>query len=96
MKMDRVLEELEEAAKKAGVTVQHDSLTGEGTGQGGLCKVKGQWRIIIDRKATPGEKVVVLAQALGSFDLEGVFLSPEVRELLVRYRVLAAPGGAGR
>jgi hypothetical protein len=95
MKMDRVLEELEEAAKKAGVTVQHDSLTGEGTGQGGLCKVKGEWRIIVDRKATPGEKVVVLAQALGAFDLEGVYLSPEVRELLARYRV-PAPGGAER
>ena len=76
MKMDRVWVELEEAAAKVGVTVQHDSLTGEGTGQGGLCKVKGEWRIIIDRKATPGEKVVVLAQALGGFDLEGLFLSP--------------------
>jgi len=96
MKMDRVLEELEEAAKKAGVTVQHDSLTGEGTGQGGLCKVKGEWRIIVDRKATPGEKVVVLAQALGAFDLEGVYLSPEARDLLARYRAPAAPGGAGR
>ena len=92
-KMDRVLVELEEAAAKVGVTVQHDSLTGEGTGQVGLCKVRGQWRIIIDRKATPGEKVVVLAQALGGFDLEGVFLSPEVRELLARYRP-AAPRGA--
>jgi hypothetical protein len=96
MKMDRVLVELEEAAKNAGVTVQHDSLTGEGTGQGGLCKVRGEWRIIIDRKATPGEKVVVLAQALGSFDLEGVYLSPEVRDLLARYRAPATPGGAAR
>ena len=96
MKMDRVLVELEEAATKVGVTVQHDSITGEGAGQGGLCKVKGQWRIIVDRKATPGEKVVVLAQALGAFDLEGVYLSPEVRDLLARYRVPAAPGGAGR
>lgn len=94
MKMDRVLVELEEAATKVGVTVQHDSITGEGAGQGGLCKVRGQWRIIIDRRATPGEKVVVLAQALGSFDLEGVFLSPEVRELLARYRPAASGGAA--
>ncbi len=94
MKMDRVLVELEEAATKIGVTVQHDSITGEGAGQGGLCKVKGQWRIIVDRKATPGEKVVVLAQALGAFDLEGVFLSPVTRDLLARYRPAAAPGGA--
>ena len=94
MKMDRLLEELEEAAKKAGVTVQHDSLTGEGTGQGGLCKVRGQWRVIVDRKATPGEKVVVLARALGPFDLEGVYLSPEARDLLARYRAPAEPGGA--
>ncbi len=95
MKMDRVLEELEEAATKLGVTVQHDSITGEGAGQGGLCKVKGQWRIIIDHRATPGEKVVILAQALGGFDLESVFLSPEARDLLARYRP-AAPGGAAQ
>ena len=84
MKLDRALAELEEAARKIGITVQHDHLTGEGASQGGLCKVKGSWRIILDRKAAPGEKVVVLAQALSSFDLEGVYLSPEVRELVER------------
>jgi hypothetical protein len=94
MKMDEILAELEATAAKVGVTVQHDSLTGEGTGQGGLCKVRGQWRIIVDRKATPGEKVVVLAQALGAFDLEGVFLSPVTRDLLARYRPAPKDGAA--
>jgi len=85
-RFDRALEELEAVAAKAGITVQIDSLTGEGMGQGGLCKVRGQWRVIIDRRASAGERVVLLARALAGFDLEGVFLSPEVRELLERYR----------
>jgi hypothetical protein len=92
MKFDRVLEELETAAEKAGITVQVDSLTGEGMGQGGLCKVRGQWRVIIDRRASAGERVVLLARALAGFDLEGLFLSPEARELLERHRPDAAGG----
>jgi hypothetical protein len=95
MKLDRVLAELEEAAKKVGVTVQHDVLTGAVGGQGGLCKVRGEWRIILDRKSTPGEKVVVLARALGSFDLESVFLSPEARDLLGRHRPPEPPAAGG-
>jgi hypothetical protein len=61
-------------------------MTGEGMGQGGLCKVRGQWRVIIDRRASPGERVVLLARALARFDLEDVFLSPEARELLDQHR----------
>ncbi|HEY3359010.1 MAG TPA: hypothetical protein VGQ83_37515 [Polyangia bacterium] len=95
MKFDRVLEELEAAADKAGVKVQYDALSGEGMGQGGLCKVRGQWRVIIDRRASPGERVVLLARALAGFDLEGVFLSPEARELMERHRPQEPPTGGG-
>jgi hypothetical protein len=86
MKFDRVLGELEAAAAKLGVQVQIDTLAGEGMGQGGLCKVRGQWRVIIDKRASPGERVVLLARALAGFDLEGVFLSPEARELCDSHR----------
>jgi len=82
MKNEQILEELEKAAEAVGVKISYETLGGDVVGQGGLCKVKGQWRVIVDRHAAPGEKVSLLAQALCGFDLEGVFLSPEVRDII--------------
>lgn len=76
------LQELEELAQKLGVTVSYDRFTGEGMGPGGLCKVKGKWRVIVDRRAAPTERVAVLARALGRFDLETHFISPSLRQLI--------------
>ena len=86
MDMDLTLKELETLAEKLAVAVIYDHFTGEGMGPGGLCKVKGSWRVIIERKASPSEKVSILARALSRFDLEEHFLSPDVRELVERHR----------
>jgi hypothetical protein len=83
--LESAYEELEALCEKAGVKVVHAELSGEGMSSGGLCKVKGEWRVIVDRRAATGERVSVLARALGGFDLEGVFVSPKVRELLLRH-----------
>jgi hypothetical protein len=79
------LTELEALAKKLEVEVIYDHLTGEGMSPGGLCKVKGRWRVIIERRSSPGERLSILAKALSRFDLESHFLSPAVRELVERY-----------
>jgi hypothetical protein len=88
VKMEPVLEELEGAADKLGVKVSYETLA-ETVGGGGLCKVKGQTRIIIDKRGNAGEKVATLARALAGFDLGGIFLSPRAREIVERY---LAPG----
>lgn len=82
MDLNVALAELEALAEKLDVTVVYDHFTGEGMSTGGLCKVKGRWRVIIERRASPGEKVSVLARALARFDLEPHFISPAVRELI--------------
>ena len=86
MNAKNAVEELEALAKKLEVTVRYNSFTGEGMGPGGLCKVKGQWRVIIDRRNSDNERLVVLARALGRFDLEDHFVSPALRELIGKYR----------
>ena len=53
-------------------------------GAGGLCKVKGEWRCIVDKRANDGDKVTVIAQSLARFDLEDVFMSEETRALIAR------------
>jgi len=85
MEAQTALSELEALAGKLDVQVVYDHLTGDGVGPGGLCKVRGRWRVIIERQGSPSEKVSILAQALSRFDLESHFVSPGVREILDRY-----------
>jgi hypothetical protein len=81
MKPEHMTEALEAAAKQLGVGVRYDALAVGGvSGSGGLCKVKGAWWVIIDKKASPSERASVLAEALASFDTDAVFLPPKVRE----------------
>lgn len=83
LKVPEVLTELEAAAKALNVRLTYEAIGGE-LGAGGLCKVKGQWRVIIDKRTTPSERVSVLAPALARFDFPSLGLSPQVHELLCR------------
>jgi len=85
MKVADQLTELEQVAEKKKIRVSYESIGGE-LGAGGLCKVKGEHRVIVDRRATDGEKVTVLATALARFDLDDVFVSEEVRALIARHK----------
>jgi hypothetical protein len=80
-KMEPILEELEGAAAKLQVKVSYENLVDTVVG-GGLCKVKGEYRVIIDKRSTTGEKAVTLAKALAALAIDSVFLSPAARELV--------------
>jgi hypothetical protein len=81
MKIDEQLRELEGVAEKKKIKVSYENIGGE-LGAGGLCKVKGEHRVIVDKRATDGEKVTVLAQALSRFPLDDVFMSEKTRDLI--------------
>jgi hypothetical protein len=81
VKIDETLRELEGVAAKKNIKVTYENIGGE-LGAGGLCKVKGEHRVIVDKRATDGEKVTVLAQALSRFPLDDVFISEHTRELI--------------
>ena len=89
MKPTAVLETLEEAATQLGVRVSYETLATAGlginAGHGGMCRVRGELRVIIDKRATPPERVVTLASALARLDTSALKLSPKVRELLHFY-----------
>lgn len=77
------LQELEQLAQTLGVRVCYDAMTGLSSGSGGLCKVRGEWRIIMDRRLKAVERLQVISDALRSrFDTEAHFVSPQVRTLL--------------
>jgi hypothetical protein len=81
MKIEETLKELEGVAEKKNIKVTYENIGGE-LGAGGLCKVKGEHRVIVDKRATDGEKVTVLAQALSKFTLDDVFISEKTREII--------------
>ena len=85
MKIQDTLRELESVAQKKSIKVCYEAIGGE-LGAGGLCKVKGEHRVIVDKRATDGEKVTVLAQALAQFPLEDIYISEETRALIERSR----------
>jgi len=84
MKPDALLELLEAAAEQLSVKVSYEQLQAS-VGHGGLCRVKGEYRVIIDKRATPQERVTTLATALSRFDTSAIKLPAKVREVLEFY-----------
>ncbi len=77
----RLLSLLEGLAEDLQIPVRYaDLATEELPGRGGLCVLRGQRRVIIERTLDAHEKARLLAAGLAQFDLEGVFLLPAVRE----------------
>lgn len=83
-----MLELLENAAGQLGIKVSYEPLqmSGLATGlKGGLCKVKGEWRVIIDKRATDEERVATLAGAISRFDISELELAQKVRDVIHMY-----------
>jgi hypothetical protein len=87
MKVSEQLRELERVADELGIRVSFEPMTGLVSGAGGLCRVKGEYRVIIDRRLRPPERVRLLADALGRFDTSAVEMPASIRSVL--------SGGAG-
>jgi len=83
MQPREVLEYLEDLAERLGIEIIYARLGGEDFRvKGGLCKVKGMHKIFIDPSETLEGQTRILTQALSSFNMEGIYLLPKIRELL--------------
>ena len=82
MKPEQITETLEQAAAQLGIRVRYETMTGDTAGSGGLCKVRGEWCVIVDRKTPAAERAALLIEALAGFDTDDVFLPPHLREAL--------------
>jgi hypothetical protein len=87
MKPEVMVELLENTAEQLGIKVSYEPLQTVGMAgmRGGLCRVKGAYRIIIDKRATAEERMTTLATALAGFDTTELELSQKVRDLLRMY-----------
>jgi hypothetical protein len=78
MRDSELLDAMEDLARKSGIRVRRESFRGDG----GLCRVGDQQSIIINRSRMPAEQVQILAASLALIDLDGVFMPPQVRDLI--------------
>lgn len=82
MKAQQQLDALERLADALSVRVSYEPMAGLVQGTGGLCRVRGQHRIIIDRRLKPPERVQILLEALRRFDTHHLDVEPELAVLL--------------
>ena len=84
MKPEVLLEILEGVADQLEIKVSYETLqtSGLSSWHGGLCRVKGSYRIIVDKRATAEERATTLATALATFDTSELELSQKVRAVL--------------
>ncbi len=80
---ETLLSALEAVAEQLRIPVTYAAIaTEELAGQGGLCVLHGERRIIIERSLNIRQKARLLAAGLARFDLEDVFLLPAVRQAI--------------
>jgi hypothetical protein len=98
MKPEVALELLEAAAEQLKVRVSYEPLQSTVI-HGGLCRVKGEYRIIVDKRASAEERVVMVATALArrskAMTAEGAVIELSVKvQNLLRMHEPAAPRAA--
>ena len=91
MKLEQMTEALEQVAAQVGVRVRYETMTGDTAGAAGLCKLKGEWTVIMDRRTPVPDRAAMLIDALAGFDTDQVFLPPKIREALQLKRAATNP-----
>jgi hypothetical protein len=84
----RLLDELVTVARRAGVEVRTETLRVPIRSSGGVCRVNGRTRVILDGRASPTERGIALADALAELgtELDDVEMSSQARTLIDRRR----------
>ena len=83
MKNYNVLGYLEDLAFRLGIEIVYEKM-GEPdfSIEGGLCRVKGIYKIFINPSAPLDVQIEILARALSSFQTDELYLLPRIREIL--------------
>ena len=78
-----VLECLEDLAEKLKIDIVYENM-GEDDFPvaGGLCKVKGSYKIFVDKSQSLENQVKIISRALSSFNTDGIYVLPLIRKIL--------------
>jgi hypothetical protein len=78
MTIERIVDELEEAARKFGIEPRWE----KGNFRGGRCTVGGRELVMLNKRHPPEVHLAVLADSLRDQPIDTIFLRPAVREAL--------------
>ncbi|HXF99997.1 MAG TPA: hypothetical protein VNL69_04395 [Bacteroidota bacterium] len=78
MKHEEIVAELEDLARRLGVTVRYE----KGDFEGGFCILREQKLVLVNKKLTPQRKASVLALAIQELGLDSVFVKPALRAFI--------------
>lgn len=86
MKPQDVLSALEGAAKTLNIKVSYEALSAS-VGIGGLCRVRGEPRVIIDKRASVEDRIGAVAGALAGFDTSEIALPAAAKAAIARHKI---------
>lgn len=92
MDENTLLGQLEELAQSLGIEIRYEALKREGSFfPGGLCRIKGEYVLILNSAATVSDKIQTLAKSVNRFDLSKVYLRPGLRDFLEGFSESKSP-----
>ncbi|MEA3357970.1 MAG: hypothetical protein U9R17_00930 [Thermodesulfobacteriota bacterium] len=78
-----VLENLKDLADKLNVEIIYENMGWDELPiTGGLCKVKGKYKVFVDQSQSIEKQIEILAKAFAFFNTEDVYMLPVVRQIL--------------
>ena len=77
-----ILQELENIFSKLGITIRYE----RGNFVGGLCRLKEDKIVILNKKLPVKKKILLLSQELSRFDIEEFFILPAVKEIILEQK----------
>ena len=79
MRRSQKIAELEHIAQSFGIDVRYEKM---GMIPGGLCRLGDKQVLFINKSLSEQSKLELLVNELKNFDIDSLFLLPEIRELL--------------
>ena len=92
MKPEQIYQGLKDLADRLGIIVSEQKLSTESLKvKSGLCKIRGQHVMILDKQLSIYKKNAILAACLNDMPHDAIFVIPAVREFLSRHRKPVLP-----
>jgi 50S ribosomal subunit-associated GTPase HflX len=77
-----LIEELETIANSLNIDVVYEAIKTIHPRNSALFKIRGKYKLIIDKKTKTNLRLLIFLETLAQFDLENIFITPQIRDLL--------------
>ena len=75
---NKILRILENTLNRMGIEIKYTRLYGKG----GLCRIKDQWKCVINKNLTTEDKINTIVEGMKLLSIEDLYIPPLVRNLI--------------